>query len=222
MAGLILSEHYGHGIQKSLERFGVLKVDDKNRPNYWALYGWTNTLKKMRIDCDIVFLGNSTTVGSDFQAYFQDRQIVNLGYSGDDILGMSRRIKMVSAVHPDKIFVATGRNDLLKVSVDEYLDRYDSLITALQNELPYAKIYLQSVLPVNHEMKPNYTLNEKISTVNKQIKELATKKNCTYIELYELFEKNGEMRKELTKDGVHLFPESYQIWADAIKNYVYE
>lgn len=176
----------------------------------------------MQIDCDIVFLGNSTTVGSDFQAYFQDRQIVNLGYSGDDILGMSRRIKMVSAVHPDKIFVATGRNDLLQVSVDEYLDRYDSLITSLQNELPYAKIYMQSVLPVNHEMKPDYTSNEKISMVNKQIKELATKKNCTYIELYELFEKDGELRKELTKDGVHLFPDSYRIWAEAIKNYVYE
>ena len=221
LAGLILGEHYGHGYADALERRGIIERDYSKNPN-WAVNGWTNTLQKMHYDCDIVFLGNSITAGSDFQSSFQDKKIVNLGYCGDIIPGMINRIEMVKAVSPEKIFIMAGTNDLVHVSIEKYVERYDSLISGLQRNLPDAKIYIQSVLPANHELASDYIPNAKVKDGNDAIKKLAESKGCTYINLYDLYEVEGEMKKELSRDGIHLKPEAYDIWAEAIREYVYE
>lgn len=176
----------------------------------------------MHIDCDIVFLGNSITAGSDFQAFFQDKQIINMGLHGDIIPGMINRIEMVKSVNPEKIFVMAGTNDLVHVSIEKYVERYDSLITVLQRNLPNAKIYIQSVLPANHELASSYIPNDKVKDGNAAIKKMAEPKGCTFINLYDLYELKGEMKKELSRDGIHLKPEAYGIWAEALREYVYE
>lgn len=221
LAGLILGEHYGHGYADALERRGIIERDYSKNPN-WAVNGWTNTLKKMHYDCDIVFLGNSITAGSDFQPSFQDKKIVNLGYCGDIIPGMINRIEMVRAVSPEKVFVMAGTNDLAHISIEKYVKRYDALIEAFNKEVPNARIYIQSVLPVNHEMSRGYATNEKIRNANAEISRLAKEKGCTFINLYDLYEEGGEMKKELTRDGVHLKPEAYNLWASAIEKNIYE
>lgn len=221
LAGLILGERYGHAYSNALVRRGIIERDYSKNPD-WALIGWTNTLQKMHYDCDIAFLGNSITAGSDFQLFFQDKKIVNLGYSGDIIPGMINRIEMVRAVSPEKVFVMAGTNDLAHISIEKYVKRYDALIEAFNKEVPNAKIYIQSVLPVNHEMSSGYATNEKIRNANAEISRLAKEKGCTFINLYDLYEEGGEMKKELTRDGVHLKPEAYDIWAEAIEKYIYE
>lgn len=220
LAIIIFGEHQGHAYRNALIRRGVIDKEYYESP-YYAVQGWTNTLKKMNIDCDIVFLGNSITAGSDFQTFFPNKQIVNLGYSGDFIPGMINRIEMVKAVKPEKIFVMAGTNDIGFISIDKYVERYDSLITGLQRSIPESKIYIQSVLPINHEMASSYASNEKISQANKEIEKLAKAKNCVFINLYDLYVMDGEMNKELTRDGAHLKPEAYNIWAQAIEKYIY-
>ena len=176
----------------------------------------------MHYDCDIAFLGNSITAGSDFQAFFFDKKIVNLGYCGDIIPSMISRVGMVKAVSPEKVFVMAGTNDLVHVSIEKYIERYDSLITVLKKEVPNAKIYVQSVLPVNHKLRPDYPSNKKIEDANREISMLAKERECEFINLYGLYVEDGEMREDLTRDGVHLKKEAYNIWAKAIEKYIYD
>lgn len=50
----------------------------------------------------------------------------------------------------------------------------------------------------------------KIAECNKIIQKVAKEKKCTYIDLYNLYVKYGEMPDSLTKDGLHLRKEAYK------------
>lgn len=222
LALLFVSEYKGRTFSQAIERRGFITIESQSLPDYWALYGWTNTLNKLRIEADIAFFGNSITADSDFQSEFPDKKIVNLGYPGDNIKGMLRRIPMLSAVNPKKIFIMAGTNDLVHVSLEEYTSRYKCLIKAIKDSNPQSSIYIESVLPSNHKLS-DYAPNKKIQQANAILHDIANTFDCTFIDLYNLYVDNdNELIIDLTKDGVHLLPESYKIWSESIKNYIYE
>lgn len=129
---------------------------------------------------------------------------------------------MLSATNPKKIFLMAGTNDLRTISFKEYTARYMQLIKTIKESMPNASIYIQSVLPTNHSMA-NYAPNKKIQKANIILKDIAKDLDCTYIDLYSLYvNSENELNIELTRDGVHLFPQSYNIWAKAIEKYIYE
>ena len=152
----------------------------------------------------------------------EDKKIINLGYSGDNMIGMLRRVPMLKAANPQKIFIMAGTNDLVHIDVDEYRERYANLLQAVKDAVPDAEIYIQSVLPSNHELK-DYSPNEKVQEANEMAKALAAEFGCSYINLYDLYvDEKNELPKELTKDGVHLYEEAYDRWAETIRPMVYE
>lgn len=195
-------------------------------PDYWAVRGWANTVKKLHLTVDAAFFGNSITCGSSFEEYFaaDSLNIINLGYPGDNIQGMLNRIDMLVSVHPKKVFVMAGINGLKEQTLDEFRKEYGILITAIKDSLPDAKIYLESILPVNTEMRlgKNIADNKKIIEANKLIGVIARERHCAYVDLHRLYVKNGEMPEALTRDGVHLKPECYDRWAKAIHKYLLE
>lgn len=116
----------------------------------------------MHVDLDVSFFGNSITRGSDFQQFFKDNKIINLEYSGDNMLGMQRRVSMLTAANPKKVFIMAGTNDLVHIDLEEYKKRYDNLVSAIMDSLPKSSIYVESVLPTNHNVeKGNYAPNSK-------------------------------------------------------------
>ena len=89
--------------------------------------------------------------------------------------------------------------------------------------MPAARIYLQSILPVNRSIK-NYKLPtiEKINGANQIIKSISKKYNCVYIDLYSLYQKDDILPTPYTDDGVHLKADAYTIWYNAINDFIYE
>ena len=73
---------------------------------------------------------------------------------------------------------------------------------------------------MNHSMTNVYASSDKILRANEIIAKIAFRSNCVYVDLWSLYERDGEMPKELTRDGVHLFPEAYNRWADEIRKYI--
>lgn len=208
-----------HGGYDNKILFKLGLADQAVEVNY-AVKGWTDCLEKLSYDSDIVFLGDSITRGSSFHEYFTDKKIVNLGYSGDTIKGVENRLEMVKAVFPEKIFLLIGINDLTDYNVDRCAKNYSELLEALHAELPEAKIYVQSVLPVSKAKEKKGCRNDTIEKFNAQIKGLSKKYQMTYIDLFSFFFKDGELDPKLTTDGVHLQKEAYAIWADVISSYV--
>ncbi|MEY8686932.1 GDSL-type esterase/lipase family protein [Bacteroides sp. AN502(2024)] len=219
---VIVAERQGHVFSMVLERRDIVHLDDRSHSDYWARMGWTNTIEKLHTEFDVAFFGNSITRGSDFQLFFPEKKIINLGYSGDNMIGMLRRIPMLKAANPHKVFIMAGTNDLVHISLDDYEVRYTKLLQAIKDSLPNTKIYIESVLPSNHSLG-NYTPNEKVQKANFIAKDLASKFNGQFINLYDLYvDDNNELPQEWTRDGVHLYPEHYDKWANAIKTMIYE
>lgn len=222
---IYIAESKSHIFEQALVKRGIIKenIEDKLLPDYWARVGWTNTIDKLHIDFDVAFFGNSITRGSDFQLAFPDKKIINLGYSGDNILGMIKRVPMIKKSKAKKVFIMAGTNDLLYISLEQYETNYTKMIFTIKESLPDIKIYIQSILPCNHEMSTSSASNEKIQKANKIAERIAKEHNCTYIDLYSLYvDKNNELPKEFTMDGVHLYPDKYEKWADKIKGLIYE
>lgn len=220
LVAVVIAERQGHVYSLALERRGIISVPDKAHPDYWALNSWRNTVEKLHQEFDVVFFGNSITRGSDFQTFFPTLKILNLGYTGDNLSGMLRRVPALQAAMPKKIFIMAGTNDLVHLSIDKYVQHYDALLAAIHDSLPKAQIYIESIIPSNHQMA-HYAPNDKIREANAQIKSLAQEKGYTFIDLYSLYaDKNDELPANLTTDGVHLYPQAYKRWADAIRPFV--
>lgn len=218
----VKEEQYGHYFRDAFIRKGLIERNPKEEADYWAIVGWTNTLEKLHLKADVVFFGNSITKGSDFQSFFPDKLIVNLGYPGDDLIGMYDRVKSVEAVKPRKIFIMAGTNDLWGSSIEEYILRYERLIVAIKKVLPQSRIYIQSVLPMNHTLKDGAPSQEKIELSNKGMEKVSQKHDITYIDLYKAFVVEGELPEKYTVDGMHINDEAYRLWGNIIKKYIYE
>lgn len=214
---VVAIERKSHSIEQGLVNRGYVSGEETLRSDYWTRVGWTNTLKKMNVNCDVCFFGNSITAGSDFRNAFPELSIVNLGLPGDDLLGMLYRIPMLKAVNPKMVFIMAGANDLSFISETLFVERYGELLKAIRDNLPEVRIVIQSVLPMNHSMKRDAPAREKIESANVAIESLARSNGCEFIDLYRLYAVNGEMPIELTKDGIHLKPQAYDRWAVALK-----
>ena len=63
--------------QRVFAKLGWVQRDPSDKPDYWCIRGWNNTLDKLELDVDVVFYGNSITCGSSFQDYFPEVSICN-------------------------------------------------------------------------------------------------------------------------------------------------
>lgn len=218
-----LAIHTGY-IKRNFIRLRIISPpQDSVLPmDYWCIQGWTNTLEKLNIQADIVFFGNSITCGSSFHDYFPDKKIINLGYPGDNIKGMLYRIDMLKAVKPHKCFIMAGINDSWRPK-EEIITQYRDLIIQLKYEMPKVQFYIESILPVNSCRFENYCNNTKIAEINIELARIATEFDCPYIDLYTLYiDEFSELPMSLSPDGVHLFHDSYDRWADIIRPYIYQ
>lgn len=107
----------------------------------WTLESWKNSLTNLNFDSDIVFFGDSLTSNGDWQLYFPEYKIVNLGLIGDNIEEMDSRIEMIQDVSPEKIFIMAGINSLSNENYIDCLSDYEKMILDIQELLPESNLY---------------------------------------------------------------------------------
>ena len=201
-------------------------IISENRKEYDCLRGWTNSLESLHDTVDVVFFGNSITYGGSFDQVFLDMKVCNLGYPSDDLAGMRKRIPQVVALHPRKIFIMAGTNNLSRYEHDSFEQQYKELIKEIKQQLPDASIFVQSILPYNSNIcKTKFKVDRKQATIeaNRVIKNVADGEGLKFVDLYSLYaDYDGQMNISLTPDGVHLRSEAYKIWYKEIKQYIYD
>ena len=173
----------------------------------------------------IVFLGNSITEAGQWDKYFPEQQPANRGINGDSTQGMLARISEITDAKPNKIFIMAGINDIsLGRNNKEILGNYRKIIRSIKKQSPKTQIYIQSVLPINNDFNIYARLKGKesrIVSLNSKLKKLADTQKITFINLYPLYiDKDGKLQKEITADGLHLFPEAYSKWVEKISTFV--
>ena len=174
---------------------------------------------------DIVMLGNSLTDGCEFNELLGNRHIKNRGIVGDIVQGLIDRIDPIIKGQPRKLFIMSGVNDISHdVDADSIARAMEKLIVMVKKGSPRTKIYLQSLLPFNNDVREWKLLKGREHVVveaNLLLEQVARRQGVQWINLYPLFaDENGRLRADLTNDGLHLMGKGYLIWRDAIRPYV--
>ncbi len=176
-------------------------------------------------ETDIIFLGNSLTQFGEWTELIDKKlQVIkNRGIAGDGVEGVLKRIPTILNAHPKAIFFMVGVNDLFYHDPEFVLEHYKSILQTCKERAPETQIILQSLLPVNDQIKSISIKNKDIQTVNKSIERLAKDYNYSYLNLYDHFKnQSGKLSEEFTVDGIHINGNGYLLWRDLIlTNYEY-
>lgn len=170
---------------------------------------------------DYVFLGNSITAGGNWSALLNLPNAKNRGISGDITFGVLDRLDEIIEGKPAKLFILIGINDVSRNIPDSLILRnYKEMISRVRKGSKKTQIYFNTLLPVNKsfaKFNNHYGKDHHILWLNQEIKKLAAK-NVTIIDLYPVFsDENKVLRAELTKDGLHLLPAGYKVWAEFLQ-----
>jgi lysophospholipase L1-like esterase len=134
-------------------------------------------------------------------------------------------LELLDKTEPEIIFVLIGINDLIRGVEDETLLANQQLIVRYLRQVhPQTKIVVQSILPhsaekVTWEGRDRLVSipNSRIKELNKQLKAIAKDESVIYLDLYPLFaDADGNLKTELSTDGLHLNPQGYSVWRNAL------
>lgn len=210
---MLISNSYKAGAQQ------VLVDSSYNNGHYQHRVAYFNMVPHQRKE--IIFLGNSITEAGPWQELLRGHTVLNRGISGDVTYGVLARLHAMLAAKPFKIFLLIGVNDIKRgIPVDTIAQTYERIIQKVVLLSPKTKLYLQSVLPVNETMlAPSYknVTNEKINKLNEKIRALALQYKLTFINLHLVFAVDGELKSDLTLDGIHLKSIAYLQWVQYLK-----
>lgn len=174
----------------------------------------------------IVFLGNSITERGAWSELLPGYPIMNRGIGGDNTFGVLARLEGIVKASPKKLFLLIGINDLSRgLPKEVILNNYERIISYISSHSPKTRIFVQSVLPLNEPLTTAaYLKNKKdsILQLNLGIQAIAARHRLPYIDLHEIFaDANGDLKRELTADGIHLRPAAYIMWVDYLKKKKY-
>ncbi|WHH58567.1 GDSL-type esterase/lipase family protein [Petroclostridium sp. X23] len=158
-----------------------------------------------------VFMGDSITEGFAVNEILPNESVMagagaTAGYIYEEY------IDDLAEKKPDNVFIMLGSDDML-MPVDDPKALFESdltkLINKIKEEVPNAKIYLQSIAPVTQEALKQEPRYERIEEYNELLKELTGKLSINYVDIGALAKENHNLFAE---DGVHFKKEFYQLW----------
>ncbi len=165
----------------------------------------------------VLFVGSSTIRLWDTNTMFPDLDTINRGFGGStyaDVLLYADRI--ILPYKPKTIVLYAGDNDIAAgKSPEQVLADLKALIRKTRQTLPQTRIVILSIKLSNARWK----LRDKMLKVNSMMQDLAKRDpKITYADLGKLLlDADGRPRPELfLKDGLHLNPSGYGIWAAAL------
>lgn len=188
--------------------------------DYLTTISWNNTMESLTYEADVVLFGASITSDGRWQEHFDFVKVCNLGKSGDRLETMLWRVPQITAVHPRKIFLAMEQNDMHFLSISEIEKAYNVLLDSISRSNPQATIYLESLTPLNECQFKRVCDNKKIQKVNEVIRKVATERGFQYIDIYNIYEQDGQMPMTISTDGQHLKPEAYERWAKVLSPFI--
>ncbi|NLK95488.1 MAG: hypothetical protein GX275_09925 [Clostridiales bacterium] len=192
-------------IQDSIDKYKE-ELEAKNNPskNTNSAMNFKNIFK------DDVFLGDSQSEGLNLYGFLNDSSVV--AKKGKTLNQALNDVNTIKNLSPKRIFVLFGLNDLINYKNLSDLQRaYGVLIDSLKENVPNAKIYVNSMLPARSDAiskQPLVSLDRN-SEGNQLIRELCKEKEVEYVDITYILNENKNLYES---DGMHCKPDFYKIW----------
>ncbi|MEM6964408.1 MAG: GDSL-type esterase/lipase family protein [Bacteroidota bacterium] len=114
-----------------------------------------------------------------------------------------------------------GINDISVISNEKILKNYEAIVQQIKTKSPSTQLFLQSILPVNNQVRNSGKSNQDVIFLNKKIQQIAAKNGVVYVNLYPHFlDDRGNLDAAFTQDGIHLDAKGYLIWKAQLKKYL--
>lgn len=162
-----------------------------------------------------VLVGDSLSLWFPREKLPSGKLWLNQGISGDTSSGVLKRLSFFSKTRPDVIYVMAGINDLRNGASDEAILRnHRRIIRNLKESHPESLIVIQSILPTRQSKIPN----SRIRRINEQLALIAKEQRVNYMNIHNWFaDPQGNLREDLTTDGLHLSTRGYDVWRWALQ-----
>lgn len=163
-----------------------------------------------------VFAGDSLTARCDLKKYYPDITAVNCGMDGDTVAGVRSRLDEICSHKADTIVLLIGANDIIGWSAlpQPLCDDIAQLLDEISSRMPKAKLFVQSIYPVNDsiQLPVSWTANDRIVETNSLLQDVCAEHGAVYIDVHtSLCNEANELDERYTLDGVHLSDDGYAI-----------
>lgn len=211
------------------------RTPDLGPRHQWSYEQWVNQLAREATAIAenpperlAILAGDSISLWFPSELLPSEVSWLNQGISGEVSSGLLQRLKLFDNTTPDVIFVMIGINDLIRgVPPEEILDNYRRIIQDLRLYHPNAILVVQSVLPHSGKLatwegrdRLEQMPNEQVRQINEQLEAIAIAEGAEFLDLYPLFANaDGNLRLDLTTDGLHLNQQGYLVWRSALELY---
>ena len=156
-----------------------------------------------------VVMGDSITEGLvEYDVLSASSVVSKIGVQLDEL---DDQVAQVKELNPQVIFLTFGMNDVIEDGEDtaQFRSDYEALVKQIQEEVPDAHIFVNSIFPVLDTAVENEPALERISEYNTVLSEMCTKLQVGFIDNTELV--SDQYYEE---DGIHFKAEFYPLWAD--------
>jgi lysophospholipase L1-like esterase len=173
---------------------------------------------------EIDFVGDSLIGDGPWAELFSE--VHNRGIGGDTSAGVLSRLDEVLEGKPRKVILMVGTNDLATgVPDSQYLRHYRKILERILKESPGTAITCLAVLPLNPSFPTHFSYgNARVVETNRQLKALVAEfPGVRFLDFAPLLaDEAGNLRRELTTDGMHLNLDGYLAIRETLKGPVTE
>jgi len=195
------------------------------RPDKWWQERFQSNQERIQQgNVDVLFIGDSITHGWDnvgkntWDEYYADRNVVNLGFSGDQTQHVLWRLENLKwgNVQPKLSMIMIGTNNCHHHTGEQIALGIEKIIDKLHTLFPDMKILLLAIFPRADVSQDKLNI---IAEANKRIAEIP--KTKPFVHFYdigaEFLDENGTLPKTIMPDLLHPNAKGYEIWASAVE-----
>lgn len=174
---------------------------------------------------DLIFVGDSITQGWErkgqqvWDEFYGARKAVNLGIGGDRTQHVLWRLQSgnVDGIDPRVAVVMIGTNNSNREdhSAAEIAAGVTAVVRSLRSKLPSTRVLLLDIFP--RGVQPN-AQRGKLLQVNQMLQGLHDGEGVHLLSIgHHFVQLDGSISKAIMPDSLHLSPEGYRVWAEAIE-----
>jgi lysophospholipase L1-like esterase len=181
---------------------------------------------------DVYFQGDSITrrwgatdypqLLDHWRETFHGWNAANFAWGGDSTHNMLWRMQHgeLEGVDPRVVVLQAGANNLpwrgaaSADRVDDVVGGVRTLVDEFQQRFPGAEIILTAMFPRSQ----NPDLRPAIEEINERLEALAEGRGLRFLNINaELMDRQGALRQEMSRDGLHLEKPGYEVWGRALR-----
>lgn len=203
----------------------------ESRPERSGKFGWwlarhEQKLEEARRGADVVFLGDSITQGWEgpgrdiWREHFGSKNALNLGFGGDSTQHVLWRLDHgeLDNLHPKVVVLLIGTNNVRhsEATPDQIAAGVREILQQIHHKAPSARVLLHAIFPRGANADDPW--RKRCHEVNERLPVLADGARVRFIDLgARLTNDDGTISREIMPDLLHLSPQGYAIWAEALK-----